>query len=80
MTTAGPENRPVPEHLPRRPEWLCEKCSELWPCTSARDDLMTAFPRTALAMYMTAQLGIAARDLPDALPAVLYVRFLSWTR
>ena len=71
---------PAVEHLPDRPSWSCRVDGLDWPCAPAREHLASTFPRTALAMYMTVQLGVAARDMPDAQPSDLYHRFLLWTR
>lgn len=43
-------------------------------------ELASALSRTALAIHMTVQLGIAAGDMPSTSPGELYLRFLLWTR
>lgn len=71
---------PWGEHLPDLPSWKCRLDGKDWPCAPARKQLASTLPGTALAMYMTVQLGVAARDMPTAQPGDLYFRFLLWTR
>ena len=80
MTTASSGDGPTMAHQPERPFWHCRSCRAAWPCDAARTELASSLPRTALAIYMTVQLGVAAGDMPSVEPSELYLRFLQWTR
>lgn len=71
---------PAERHPPERPSWCCQSCRKPWPCDAARMELASALSRTALAIHMTVQLGVAAGDMPSVSPGELYFRFLLWTR
>jgi hypothetical protein len=62
--------------------WDCGRCGKLWPCETAREELIASFggDRVSLAVYMATDLVRAARDLSESTPAELYVRFIAWTR
>jgi hypothetical protein len=68
-----------PAHQPERPSWNCLACGNPWPCQPAWEYLRDVFPSAALAIYLTTMLGLAAADMPDARPAILYVRFIEQT-
>ncbi len=67
-------------HMPRRPWWSCRECQAAWPCEPAKAALGREMSPTALAIYMTVQMGEAIKDLPAAKPGALWNRFLAWTR
>jgi hypothetical protein len=67
-------------HMPERPSWDCSTCGRPWPCDPAREELATELDQTALAMYLCTFLTEATGDMPHALPAELYGRFLASTR
>lgn len=67
-------------HMPRRPWWSCRHCQAEWPCESAKLALAREMSPTALAIYMTVQMGESIKDLPTAQPGALWERFLAWTR
>jgi hypothetical protein len=69
----------VAGHMPDRPSWDCSTCGQPWPCDPAREELAAELDRTALAIYVCAFLTEATADMPHALPAELYSRFLAPT-
>jgi hypothetical protein len=71
------------EHLHGRPTWECRTCGDPWPCANAKAALAAEFRGfpSVLAIYMTAQLHDALRDLTAngaEAPPDLYDRFLAW--
>ena len=69
-----------PEHHPRRPEWTCADCGEVWPCASARDRLLAETGGgTALAILMWTYLEDFLREVVGQ-SAGVFDRFLGWTR
>jgi hypothetical protein len=69
-----------PQHQPRRPEWTCEDCGELWPCEPARCRLRAETGGgTTLAVLMGAYLEDYLRDVLDGV-AGAFDRFIGWTR
>lgn len=70
-------------HLPDQPSWHCFVCKADWPCDPAREALRGEYAETPvmLAIWMGAQLGLAASEIPVRVtPAELYERFIAWTR
>jgi hypothetical protein len=73
------------EHLGARPTWDCAACGHPWPCTHAKEELLTEFHRhpSSLTIYMSSYMCEAMNDLTghgEAPPPDLYERFLSWVR
>lgn len=68
------------EHVAARPSWRCRVCRALWPCETAKRQLIAAYDRIGLCMHMAERSAEAALDLPGLTPAVAYVRFLAWAR
>lgn len=73
------------KHQHDRPAWHCRACSLPWPCADAKASLhaeFRGFP-SALALYMSAQMGDALRDVEArGGPPIndFYERFLLWIR
>lgn len=71
------------EHLYGRPTWDCLACGHPWPCANAKADLVSEFRRfpSVLAIYMSAQMSDALRDLAThgtTAPSDLNERFIAW--
>lgn len=70
------------EHRPRRPDWTCWECRNIWPCYRAHVELLSAY-RYDLAQLrdvMESWWKDARQDLPDVHAGALYARFVGWTR
>ncbi|WP_326553400.1 hypothetical protein [Micromonospora sp. NBC_01813] len=68
------------EHLAARPSWQCRVCRDPWPCCAAKEQLVAAYDRIGLCIYLAVRSDDAARDLPGLTPVMAYVRFLAWAR
>ncbi|WJK38744.1 flavin reductase [Solwaraspora sp. WMMA2056] len=68
------------DHVAVRPSWRCRVCGQPWPCDPAKAQLIAAYDRIGLCMYVAERSVEAAHDLPGLSPAVAYVRFLAWAR
>ncbi|GAA1586793.1 hypothetical protein GCM10009828_009110 [Actinoplanes couchii] len=68
------------DHAAVRPSWDCVVCDQTWPCDPARESLRGEMPLPELATYMWSRLDEAVFDLPPTPSAVLFERFLKWTR
>ena len=71
------------EHVNERPAWDCRVCQQPWPCTKARNKLLTEFRGfpSVLRIYLSTQMYDALGDLPPHRghnPSEFYERFLSW--
>jgi hypothetical protein len=69
-----------PTHLPSRPSWTCGTCGEEWPCTTARESLMSELAGTRLAMLMWTHLEHYALDQGKGPLSGAFERFIAWTR
>ncbi|GAB3808236.1 hypothetical protein GCM10027605_40270 [Micromonospora zhanjiangensis] len=86
MTTPRPSQSRVPRHPPLRPSWRCRTCGHLWPCESAKADVIDELngDMVAVAVFMAASMSEAMHDLmrltPDDMPtpAEVWDRFLQW--
>jgi hypothetical protein len=73
----APENA----HRPKRPQWDCEACGEVWPCPPAREVLaLETGGGTALAVLMWTYLEEFALDSGSGPLAGAFDRFIAWTR
>ncbi len=70
----------VAQHTAERPQWTCRVCGLAWPCEPARQELRSSMRGPSLALFATAQLDAAVRDLPELSPAELWERFVAWTK
>lgn len=68
----------APAHEAITPSWMCARDGRPWPCPIARVQLGTSMDAAQLRITLAARLDAAARDMPDASPAELHERFLSW--
>ncbi|MFY1638299.1 hypothetical protein ACN27F_34280 [Solwaraspora sp. WMMB335] len=68
------------EHLAQRPSWRCRVCADPWPCRTAREQLVHAYDRIGLCLYLADRLIDAVADGLGPSPAGLYHRFLGWAR
>ncbi|MGH3679313.1 MAG: hypothetical protein ACRDT2_03380 [Natronosporangium sp.] len=70
----------IGEHTPHRPDWLCRRCHQPYPCPEGRSRLTQAHRRTGeLGLIAYELLEQAVRDLPDLPVAGLWERFVAWT-
>jgi hypothetical protein len=71
-----------PEHVPHRPAWTCQCCSEEWPCPPARESLerQHAADPTVIAMLMWMRLEEYSLDQGPGPLSVAFDRFIAWTR
>ncbi|MGC4836651.1 hypothetical protein ACLQ3D_19330 [Micromonospora vinacea] len=69
-------------HGPVMPIWTCGGCNAPWPCRTRQHELRAEYEgaSVSLALYMSAQLVCASRDLTWVPAGVLHLRFLGWTR
>ncbi|MFY1650415.1 hypothetical protein ACN27J_05920 [Solwaraspora sp. WMMB762] len=68
------------EHVAARPSWRCRVCRAPWPCQPAKAQLVAAYDRIGLCLYVAERSAAAALDLPGLTPAAAYARFLGWAR
>lgn len=67
-------------HRPRRPEWICRRCGDRYPCPAERDRLVAVYGLTReLGEHAYTMLEHAVRELPDVPVAELWDRFVAWT-
>lgn len=72
-----------PEHLPERPEWVCETCGDDWPCAAAREWLRKEYAEDPSALSVLMWLRMDDWIMEAAGPGPLknaWDRFLAWTR
>ena len=70
------------EHLPKRPQWDCDKCVQAWPCAVAKTSMLQEYAdcRGQLMLYLALQKWDAFEDYAtnSEVPADLDERFLAW--
>jgi hypothetical protein len=68
-------------HQPDQATYDCVACDKPWPCDPAREHLLGSTPDAVqLSMRLWTELEHAAGPLRHELPAVLFDRFLKWSR
>lgn len=69
-----------PQHQPKRPEWTCEDCGQVWPCAPARSRLRSETGGgVALAMLMWGYFEDFFSDIMNRSDGA-FERFIGWTR
>lgn len=72
----------MPEHTPRRPDWICRDCDEAWPCPTRQVMLLAEFrdQPVAVVLYLAACYQEASTHLTELPSEAVYTRMLGWLR
>lgn len=64
------------------PRWDCPACGKAWPCDPARERMRIEYAGNPVGLgeHMFGRLGQATSVLHAEPPAVLFARFIAWTR
>ena len=70
----------MPEHTPRRPDWICRDCEKPWPCPTRQDMLLDELrdQPVAVVLYLAGCYQEASTQLTDLGPDAVYDRMLGW--
>lgn len=70
----------MPEHTPRRPDWVCRDCDQPWPCPTRKDMLIEECREqpVAVVLYLAGCYQEASTHLVDLAPDDIYTRMLGW--
>lgn len=70
----------MPEHTPRRPDWVCRDCREPWPCPERQAMLRTEYQDqpVAVSLYLAGCLEEASTQLRGLGSDEIFDRMLGW--